>query len=204
MSVLPSHEASRDGITPAAALLACLALVRSCAGQGRRRAPTSDYADYRVTRVAPTLPERLQAASRYLDGHPDGAFREEVAAWFAKIEPVFFDAMGDSLAGTEKYLATLPRGPHANSAEQRRDAFRAALRVNSGERIAEQGAEFERRLAAAARARDEVLTAYTTWIGLALDFDAWGRPLSEAKDPFSTRGSPIPSRSARPTAAPSC
>lgn len=169
-------------------LLACLALLCvSCAGKAKAIvAPTSDYADYRVTRVAPTLPERLQAASRYLDGHPDGVFRDEVAAWFAKVEPVFFDATGDTLAGTEKYLATLPKGPHANSAEQRRDAFRAALRVSSGERIAEQGAEFERRLAAAAKARDEVLTAYTTWIGLALDFDGWGRPIKEAKEPFSS------------------
>ena len=104
-------------------------------------APTSDYADYRETRVAPTVPERLRASARYLSEHPDGAFREPVGAWFAQVEPVFFEAMSDTLAGAEKYLATLPQGPHANQAEQIRDAFRAQARIDSGERIAEKGDE---------------------------------------------------------------
>ena len=159
----------------------------ACAGKlNRLVAPTSDYADYRLTRVAPTLPERLQAAARYLERHPDGVFHRSVAAWYAEVEPLFFEAMSDTLDGAEKYLATLPNGPHANSAEQRRDAFRAAARVNAGERIAEQGAAFERRLAAAAKARDEVLTTYTAWIGRVLDIDEWGRPLAEVKEPFSS------------------
>jgi len=149
-------------------------------------APTSDYADYRLTRVAPTVPERLQAAEHYLKEHPDGAFRNEVARWYGRIEPLFFEASSDSLAGAEKYLATLPNGPHANSAEQLRDAFRAAARVSSGERIAEQGAAFERRLAAAAAARDEVLVTYTAWIGRVLEFDGWGRPLGDATEPFAS------------------
>jgi hypothetical protein len=93
-------------------------------------APTSDYADYRLTRVAPTVPERLQAAERYLKLHPGGAFRDAVARWYGRIEPLFFEASSDSLAGAEKYLATLPSGPHANSAEQLRDAF---PRSRSGE-----------------------------------------------------------------------
>ena len=157
-------------------------------------APTSDYADYRLTRVAPTVPLRLQAAERYLKEHPHGAFRDEVARWYGRIEPLFFEASSDTLAGAEKYLATLPNGPHANSAEQLRDAFRAAARVSSGERIAEQGAAFERRLAAAAQARDEVLVTYTAWIERVLDFDGWGRPLGEAGEPFSSAwlGDPKP------------
>ena len=167
----------------------------ACAGKlNALVAPTSDYADYRLTRVAPTVPERLQASARYLEQHPDGAFREAVGRWYARIEPLFFEASSDTLAGTEKYLATLPHGHHANSAEQLRDAFRASARVNAGERIAEQGAAFERRLLAAAQARDEVLVAYTAWIGRALEFDGWGRPLAEAGEPFSSAwlGDPKP------------
>lgn len=170
---------------PAAIALALLGA--ACAGKlDSVVAPTTDYADYRMTRALPTVPERLQAAERYLKQHPDGAFREAVARWYGRIEPLFFQASSDSLAGAEKYLRVLPSGPHANSAEQLRDAFRAAARVNAGERIAEQGAAFERRLAAAAQARDEVLVAYTAWIGRVLDFDGWGRPLGEATEPFSS------------------
>jgi hypothetical protein len=165
----------------------------ACAGRlDALIAPTSDYADYRLTRVAPTVPAQLQAAERYLKQHPDGAFRDAVARWYGRVEPLFFEATSDSLAGTEKYLAALPSGPHANSAEQLRDAFRAAERVSSGERIAEQGAAFERRLSAAAQARDEVLTAYTAWIGRVLDFDGWGRPLAEATEPFASAWSADP------------
>jgi hypothetical protein len=159
----------------------------ACAGKlDALIAPTSDYADYRLTRVAATVPERLQAAERYLKQHPDGTFRDAVARWYGRVEPLFFEASSDTLAGTEKYLSVLPNGPHANSAEQLRDAFRAAARVSSGERIAEQGAAFERRLAAAAQARDEVLVAYTAWIERVLDFDGWGRLLGEAGEPFSS------------------
>jgi hypothetical protein len=167
-------------------LLAALGCV-GCAGKlNHLIAPTADYADYRLTRVAATVPERLQAAARYLERHPDGAFRRSVASFYERVEPLFYEAMSDSLAGTEKYLATLPKGPHANSAAQRRDAYRAVEQVNAGERIAEQGAAFERRLAAAAKARDEVLTTYTAWIGRVLDIEEWGRPLADLKDPFSS------------------
>jgi hypothetical protein len=170
--------------------LGVLFLALSCAACAGKLdalvAPTSDYADYRLTRVASTLPERLQAAARYLEQHPNGAFRQSVAGWFARVEPLFYEALSDTLAGTEKYLATLPSGPHADSAAQRRDAYRAAERVSSGERIAEQGAAFERRLAAAAKARDEVLSAYAAWIGRVLDIAEWGRPLADVKEPFSS------------------
>ena len=101
------------------------------------------------------------AGFNYLKQHPEGAFRSAVERWYGRVEPLFFEASSDTLAGTEKYLATLPSGPHANSAAQLRDAFRAALRISSGERIAEQGAAFEKRLAAAAKTRDDVLVAYT-------------------------------------------
>jgi len=169
------------------ALIALPWFVLSCAGKlNALIAPTTDYADYRLTRVAPTVSERLQAAVRYLERHPDGVFRDAVARWYGRVEPVFFQASSDSLAGAEKYLSALPNGPHADRAEQLRDAFRAAARVEAGERVAEQGAAFERRLAAAAKARDEVLVAYTAWIGRVLDFNGWGRPLGEAPEPFAS------------------
>jgi hypothetical protein len=186
MSVLPVAMKTRWRWFGRAVLLSAIGCA-GCAGKlNHLIAPTADYADYRLTRVAATVPERLQAAARYLERHPDGAFRRSVAAFYERVEPLFYEAMSDSLAGTEKYLATLPNGPHANSAAQRRDAYRAAARVNAGDRIAEQGAAFERRLAAAAKARDEVLTTYTAWIGRVLDIDEWGRPLADVKEPFSS------------------
>jgi hypothetical protein len=178
-----------------AAALLLVSLGAACASKiNAVIAPTSDYADYRLTRVAPTLPERLKAAARYLELHPDGAFHGAVASWYLRVEPVFFHATSDSLEGTEKYLETLPTGPHASSAEQRRDAFRAAAAANSGERIAAKGAEFERRLAAAAQSRDDVITAYTAWLGRVLDFEDWGRPIDNMSGAFSSAwmGDPNP------------
>ena len=181
------------------ALLTFLVALAACSNKlDSVVAPTGDYADYRETRTAPTVPERLRASIRYLNEHPDGAFREPVRAWFAKVEPVFFEAMSDSLAGVEKYLAALPQGPHANQAEQLRDAFRAQARIDSGERIAEKGAEFEKRLAAAAQARDDVLSAYTAWVGRVLDFEPWGKPMESSKEPFSSTWNADPKAKCKP------
>jgi hypothetical protein len=148
-------------------------------------ASSDDYADYRAFRVAPTVGKKLALASLYLRCHADGAFHDEVGAWFDRIEPLFFDAASDSAGGMQAYLDALPAGPHADSAAQRRDAFLATARAEAGERLAERGAEIERRLAAAAKSREDLLTAYASWVGHLIDFDAWGRAPENAGPDFA-------------------
>jgi hypothetical protein len=167
------------------ALFACSIAfaVSACSSNFRRvTAPASDYADYRAVRVASSVPLRLQAAARYLDLHPDGSFHEEVADWFAKIERLFYEASADSPQGMQAYLAALPKGPHAANAQQRLDAFRDTAKAAAGERLVAMAAVFEKRLAAAAQSREDVLTAYSSWLRRLVDFDGWGRPLDEASD----------------------
>jgi hypothetical protein len=167
-------------LSAALALSACGANVRQMTAGAR------DYADYRASRVAPSVPERLRRASYYLEQHPEGAFHDEVASWFARVERLFYEASADSPEGMESYLAALPNGPHAPSAAQRRDAFRDKAKIEAGERLAAQAAAFERRLAAAAQSREDVLTAYASWIRRLVDFDGWGRPLFAADDAETT------------------
>jgi hypothetical protein len=167
------------------ALFACsIAFALSACGGNVRRvtAPAGDYADYRAVRVASSVPLRLQAAARYLERHPDGAFHDEIADWFAKIELLFYQASADSRQGMQAYLAALPQGPHAPNAQQRLDAFRDTAKAAAGERLVAMAAVFEKRLAAAAQSREDVLTAYSSWLRRLVDFDAWGRPLDEASD----------------------
>ncbi len=84
----------------------------------------------------------------------------------------------------QAYLDALPPGPHAVNAKDRREALLAAGRAEAGERLAEKGAEIERRLAAAAQGRENVLSAYASWVGRLLDFDAWGRAPDKAGQEF--------------------
>jgi hypothetical protein len=167
--------------------------VSACGSNGLRiTARPGDYADYRAVRVAPSVPLRLKAASRYLDCHPDGAFRDEISQWFARVEPLFYEASADSAEGMQSYLDALPKGPHAPNSEQRRDAFRDTAKSAAGERLAALGAAFERRLAAAAQSREDVLTAYASWVRRLVDFDGWGRPLELGGDELRKAWSEAP------------
>ena len=174
----------------AVARMACLVVLLASAGCGAKLrqivASSDDYADYRAFRTAPALGARLKAASLYLQCHSDGAFHEEVAAWFDNVEPLFFQMLADSASGMQTYLDALPAGPHAESAAQRRDAMLAAARAEAGERLSAKGADIERRLAAAAQSREDVLTAYAAWMGRLLDFDAWGRTPNVAHADFGS------------------
>ena len=161
-------------------LLSALGASACGAGGARLTASAGDYANYRAVRVAPSVPSRLRAAWYYLEHCPQGVFRLEVQEWFDRVEPLFYEASADSPQGMEAYLDALPRGPHAASAEQRRDAFRATAKI--GERLAAVAAAFERRLAAAAQSREDVLTAYASWVRRLVELDTWGRPLEEASD----------------------
>src|SRR5205823_653389 len=67
-------------------------------------------------------------------------------------------------------------------------------RAEAGERLSAAGATIERRLAAAAQSREDVITAYASWLGRLVDFDGWGRTVGEAKAEFSSpwAGEPKP------------
>jgi hypothetical protein len=172
------------------ARVVCLVAFFASTGCGAKMqrigASAGDYGDYRAFRVAPALSARMKAASLYLQCHSEGAFRLEVADWFAKVEPLFFEALADSATGMQTYLDALPAGPHAESAVQRRDAFLAAARAEAGERLSAKGADIERRLAAASQSREDVLTAYAAWVGRLIDFDAWGRNPKDASADFGS------------------
>jgi hypothetical protein len=159
-----------------------LAVSACVADMKRVTASPGDYADYRAVRVASSAPSRLKAAALYLQCHPGGAFYDEIAGWFSKVELLFYEASADSAAGMQAYLDALPNGPHAESARQRLDAFRDTAKAAAGERLAAVAAAFERRLAAAAQSREDVLTAYASWVRRLADFDGWGRPLDQASD----------------------
>lgn len=158
--------------------------VAACAPQTRSvTAQAGDYHAYRATRVLPSVASRLTAASIYLERYPDGVFRDEVSEWFTRVEVLFYKSLPNSAEGMQIYVDALPRGPHAPHAEQRRDAFLEAAR-----RLAALGAAFERRLAAAAQSREDVLTAYASWLSRLVEFDGWGRPLVRAgEDPARSR-----------------
>jgi hypothetical protein len=79
-------------------------------------APPNDLEDYRAYRVAAYRGTRLARAQKYLERHPDGSFAEEVRTAFDEEEPRYFSEAQESRDGIRRYLADLPRGPHADAA----------------------------------------------------------------------------------------
>jgi hypothetical protein len=186
MSVLPASLMARW--LRALALLALLG-----AGCQSFVASPAEYGAYRAVRVAPTLPEQLRAAWTYLARYPDGAFHADVSFWFAKVEPLYFESSADSAQGMQRYLDALPEGPHAAAAAQRRDALIGEQKGRAGEGIAKAAAEFEQRLAVAAQSREDVVSAYSSWVARLVDFDGFGRPLQQAfGEPFASNWSADP------------
>lgn len=143
-----------------------------------------DHAAYRSTRVEESLDARLRASVRYLETYPDGAYRDEVAAWFRRVEPLFYETRKGTLAGLRSYLDVLPAGPHAPEALARVDVLEKKRARQQGERLAATAATLEERLAREADARSAVGEAYAGWIGLSLALGAWGRPTWEADGEF--------------------
>ncbi|APR78139.1 Hypothetical protein A7982_03486 [Minicystis rosea] len=162
-------------------LVAALALtVAGCQAQAFIASP-SDYAAYRATRLGATVEDRLAAAQRYLDKHPDGRFAEEVHAFFDAAETAFYDESKSTKAGLRSYLALLPTGPHHELAGRRLDELDAAARA-SREEISRSRAEVEARVsgpAAAERAR--VREEIEAWLQRFLDVKTYEAPLAAAR-----------------------
>src|SRR5262249_55299416 len=140
---------------------------------------------YRATRVSPSIPARIAAASTYLEKHPDGQWHEEVASWFAIAEAAFYERCRTSEEGLARYLAALPHGPHAEEAETLRRALRMQSQEAATERLAAREETMERRLAQAAESREALLTAYAEWVARLLDFEDWGKQVADLDPEFS-------------------
>lgn len=82
-----------------------------------------DYASYRATRAADDLDERMRAVRLYLEQHPEGAFVDEVASFYERAEPLYYEARKGTISGLRAYLDALPNGPHAEEARARLDAL---------------------------------------------------------------------------------
>jgi hypothetical protein len=141
-------------------------------------ASSGDYADYRRTRVAKGLDERLAAAADYLRAHPDGVYAESLRSWFDGAEPLFYAVRRRSMAGLEAYLQALPSGPHADEAldelmrrrlRARRDEVRAGGALTASRRL-----DYERKQGEAASSLP------ARWAEMLMDPAAWSLPLDRA------------------------
>jgi len=181
MSVLPRPLSAVRQVAACASLAAALG-----AGCQPLVASPAEYGAYRAVRVAPTVPEQLRAAWAYLERYPTGAFHADVSRWFGRIEPIFYEASADSEQGMQSYLDALPRGPHAAAAAQRKEALTAETRSRAGEGLSKAAAVFEERLARAAQTREDVVSAYSSWLAQLTDFDGFGRPFEPLSEPFAS------------------
>ncbi len=140
-----------------------------------------DWSDYRRTRIASSLEERLAAGQRYLSERPDGAFRRDVGIWFEHAEEIFYRSKKGSRTGLYAYLRALPHGPHAAAAERRiaeLEHLENALRAE----LDKSAAAVEARVAGpAAVARIHARKELDDWVARWLDDTVFQAPLSRAK-----------------------
>lgn len=172
-TVLPSALLGRGAVVALAALL-----LGACASARAIHASSSDYGAYRRQRLASTIDERLAAATDYLTEHPDGAWADEMRAYVADAEPAFHAVLARSREGLERYLASLPRGPHAT------EVLGALMALNRAARSAQAGeTALGSTMARLEIERQRRLAASETpwrWIDGLLDPDAWREPFSQA------------------------
>lgn len=151
-------------------------LLASCA---RLSASPDDYAAYRKTRVLHTREDRLVAAKRYLDEHPQGVFAEDVRQRFVVEELAFYDEKKKSSDGLDWYLVVLPDGPHATDARLRRGELEEEAKKLRKDKLLTVAKTQEARLAKAEASRKEALALATAWMGASAKVTSWGRPTWE-------------------------
>jgi hypothetical protein len=144
-------------------------------------ASPGDYSAYRVTRIAPTFEERLAAAQRYLADHPDGAFRDDVRAYFDHAEEVYYTSKMGSVAGLEAYLAALPSGPHHEDAERKIGEMTAVARLRTAELDNVAAAVEARVVGPAAMARLAVRRELEAWLVRFLDPEVFRKRIAAGK-----------------------
>lgn len=170
-----------------AVTLACAgALAVGCASFRTVVAPPDDLEDYRAFRVAAAEGTRVARAKRYVDRHPNGIWVKEVRAAYEDEEPVYFEHAQTSREGVRRYLADLPDGPHAEAALALLMAFDSSMQDAELRDIARRVRYEDTKLEAAAAQRRAVGEAVLSAIGVLLDDDVYGVPLSDAPPKLRT------------------
>lgn len=157
-----------------------LLLLAGCAELRPMTAPSDDLEDYRAYRVAAAEGTRLARAQTYLERHPDGAWSAEVRAAFEEEEPRFYEKSQGSREGVRRYLADLPRGPHADAALQLLIALQSSVDEAELRDIARRVRNEDARLERAAQQRRAVGEAILGAIGVLIDEDVYGVPRGDA------------------------
>jgi hypothetical protein len=152
----------------------------ACAELRPMVAPSADLEDYRAFRVAAALGTRLARAKRYIERHPNGVWVAEVKAAFDDEEPRYFEEAQGSREGVRRYLADLPEGPHAQAAVAMLMAFGSSMQDAELRDIARRVRFEDAKLEAAAVQRRAIGEGILTAVGVLLDDDVYGTPLSEA------------------------
>jgi hypothetical protein len=160
---------------------AILALALTACGSFRpMTASPGDLADYRAFRVAAYEGTRLARAQVYLGAHPDGAFSEEVRAAFDNEEPRWFQQAQLSREGARRYLADLPKGPHADAALALLTSLEGDMHEAELRDIARRVHYDEAKLESAAQQRRAVGEAVLGAVGVLLSDDVYGVRRSDA------------------------
>ncbi|HYO96277.1 MAG TPA: hypothetical protein VER33_17280 [Polyangiaceae bacterium] len=162
-------------------LALALGLLASCGVSDQLLAGRGDYTAYREVRLAGTQLKRLSSSHRYLRENPDGRFRAEVQAWFARAEPRFFQQAHDRPSLLKAYLVAMPDGPHAKAAALRLSEF-ALLKQYAAARAQREEArlrEIEGALARADTERAEVVRLLTELTRSMAHVRSFGGPVAE-------------------------
>lgn len=166
-------------LRPLALALVALALSGCATSQSFVMTPR-EYGIYRRARAATTLDDRLAATHQYLAAFPEGVHAEQLRAFFAGAEPLYFARARGSVAGLEGYLRTLPHGPHVGEAAMRLRDLRAVERAERTD-LAGAARATELSLAREVERRQSVRDRLEQWVGLFLDARTFATPVVEAK-----------------------
>ncbi len=162
-------------------LVACgLVVLAGCAPLRTVTAPSAELEDYRAFRVAAAEGTRLARAKRYVERHPRGVWANEVKAAYEDEEPVYFQNAQTSREGVRRYLADLPDGPHSAAALSLLMAFESSMQDAELRDLARRVRLEDAKLEAAAVQRRAIGETILSTLGVLLDDDVYGAPLSEA------------------------
>lgn len=161
-------------------------LLTGCASFQTMTAPSADLDDYRAFRVAGAEGTRLARAQAYLDRHPDGVWSKEVKAEFDDEEPRWFEESQGTREGIRRYIADLPHGPHADAARALLVAMGSTMEDAELRDLVRRVRLDDAKLETAAQQRRAVGEAILGALGVLLDEDNYGNPLSEAPPALRT------------------
>jgi hypothetical protein len=194
--------------------IVCCFLMALATGCSALSAGRTEWVAYRTYRYEAYGPRRIEAAGRYLHGHPQGAFAHEVRAALQGADEALWGTVRGDCALLPDYLRLFPQGAHAVEAtlHQRHcreaaddaswatdHATRAGLldhleRYPQGRHVDEARARLralDDELAGTARLqRQAVRRAFTGWVHLLGSLDGWGEDLAivDARNPGFAHG----------------